>query len=212
MKPTKTYVGRVQFPLRRLTMLAFFSLLLTGCCVNDAKPSAAWTGAWVPDKWSDELIGSVGDHSRHLVRFDGIYLRPAMTMGEGLAWVQFFPDGYMLGKIDVSPQRFVAPARFSEIDYSRRIAFGRYSVLMTGATTFQSFGIHERCFHFQYEFGEINPDGRIVMRKQRWLNSDAPSLWGNVPADINAIYIFVPFPDAPAFATGKAFLEHKPVP
>jgi len=186
------------------------ALLSTGCCSNDATPLAAWNGAWIPDKWSDELIGAVGDHSGQTIRYDGIYLRPPMQIGDGVAWVQFFPDGYAVVEINVTPKQFTPPSRFSEINYAQRVGVARYSVREDGSMTIQYFGVHERCFHFRYQFGNAMPTGAIELKKQRWLNSDAPSIWGNWPADIDVEYRFVALPDPPPFASGEAFLKHRP--
>lgn len=201
---------------RRYVTFGFVTLLLallsSGCCSNDARPLAAWNGAWVPDKWSDELIGEVGDCSGHMVRYDGIYLRPPMRIGDGIAWIQFFPDGYAVAHINVTPKQFTAPSRFSEISYAQDAAVGRYCVSDDGNMTLQYFGIHERCFHFRYQFGSVTSAGVIEMKKQRWLNSDAFSIWGSWPADIDVEYHFVPLPDTPRFATGEAFLKQRPTP
>jgi hypothetical protein len=182
-----------------------------GCCTNDAKPTTAWNGAWVPEKWSDEYIGEIGDKSNSTIRYDGIYVRPSGQVNDAIDWIQFFPDGYAITRINLTSQPLTMPAspRFADIDYSSHCPIARFSVTPSNAITLQYFGTHERCFHFWYNFGEITPDGTIRLTKQRWLNTDAPSLWGNVAVKINLQFHFVAFADKPPFHSGQVFLNYR---
>jgi hypothetical protein len=188
-----------------------FASMTAGCCSNDANPLVTWNNSYIPNKWSDEYIRTIGDHSMYLVRYDGIYIKATDWQDSTIAWLQFFPDGYIASQRGLISANAVVPKDFHEIDFSRNYSIHRFKVDAMGAIVLQRFGIHEYCFHFRYQFGQIDATGRLHLTSQRWLNNDAPSIWGNVAVSIDDTYHFVPLKGTSPFPTGDAFIHHGPI-